>query len=1334
MTDHAGVAEHLPPFLAAIDLPQSNSASDILSANQLAYTGALFVTVTPEKIDGVLKFLRDTAGRSDVYLDVSTLPSTQDIVDLLDGGAAKVFVASGQVPALQEVPNLDSSRIVYHPTVSAGEAEDQLSGTGFGLYLHNVQNIGAVGSILKAMGKTRPAVYVSKEGMREAEAVKLRTLNAVPIVGSHQLTVAAEPTDDGIRVASLLLAKTKSDRADGLFTTLVTDERGIALGLIYSNEESVAESLRSGRGVYWSRKRGLWRKGDTSGDWQELVRIETDCDDDCLRFVVRQQGSGFCHLLTATCFGEYRGLSKLQKTLQSRKRSAPEGSYTARLFNDSKMLNAKIMEEASELCEASSKEEIAAEAADVLYFALTKATAAGVTLEDIERNLDGKSVKVKRRKGDAKGPFAEKFGVVTNGTSSHTNGASTTNGAPTKDEVREAESQPKSKADAAGLNGDGRIQMRRYVTKDEAPETIREALKRPSQRSTDKIMAIVRPIINDVREQGDKALLSYTHKFEKATSLTSPVLKAPFPESLMQLPPETIEAIDISFENIRKFHAAQREEKPLEVETMPGVVCSRFVRPIERVGLYVPGGTAVLPSTALMLGVPAMVAGCKTIVLASPPRADGKLTPEIVYVAHKVGAESIVLAGGAQAVAAMAHGTESVSKVDKILGPGNQFVTAAKMLVSNDTTAQVSIDMPAGPSEVLVIADKTALPAFVASDLLSQAEHGVDSQVVCIAVDLTEQQVRAIEDELHAQATALPRVDMVRGAISHSVMLVTRTLDEALELSNAYAPEHLILQVADSIAVRERIMNAGSVFCGPWTPESVGDYSAGVNHSLPTYGPHGRKMLKAVFYARFHPERGPSVVHQYPNGSIIPAFADQVESQQPLVSWSDVSAYVIPPYEVCNRPFSICAEGHRILGFPVSLEDPKYERNRFTFNVCFVLNETEDVKPWLAAVNKTVAFFQALEEEDGLLQTEEDLPGLRWAGEDGYPAQSTGVVYKLLKSIVEDLNTYEETCIRLNSYHVLNLRLVHPQPPPPKVQAWDVPLLIRDLPSPEHWTWDLTLQRIHPYLDGVNPIQRIAELADVELKLVKRAVRELVFHHRALLLDLFHFQAIYTPTKDFAWFVADVEMQEECARYVALPPTKDPTPHEPQPPISASVLITLYTSLAPSTPLHSFVQTHYTTLLTHCIDIRRLITFGTTKGFLRRIYRYALALDNNNLGLKSQTSRTGEGSAKTGGSSPAKSKSKSNEDAVREFERAWKRAAMSSGWATPPAEPPALLSPGAGGEEGAGREEEVDEKLRGFLDGRHCFDEMRLALRMSERELLARFDGGRLGEVLVFNK
>jgi phosphoribosyl-ATP pyrophosphohydrolase/phosphoribosyl-AMP cyclohydrolase/histidinol dehydrogenase len=484
------------------------------------------------------------------------------------------------------------------------------------------------------------------------------------------------------------------------------------------------------------------------------------------------------------------------------------------------------MEEAEELCDAKSKEDVAFEAADLIYFALTKAVSAGVTLADIERSLDAKSVKVKRRQGDAKGKWAEKEGIPSSGVS---NG--TTKPVDAKEVVDEAVSLPKSKDDSAGLEN-GRIQMTRYNAAETSVEVLQKALQRPSQKSPELIMGIVNPIIKDVQTRGDVALLEYTHKFDKATSLKSAVLKAPYPKELMNLSPETIKAIDISFENIRKFHAAQKEEKPLQVETMPGIICSRFSRPIERVGLYVPGGTAVLPSTALMLGVPAMVAGCKKIVLASPPRADGSITPEIVYVAHKVGAESIVLAGGAQAVAAMAYGTESVSKVDKILGPGNQFVTAAKMYVSNDTNAGVSIDMPAGPSEVLVIADKTANPAFVASDLLSQAEHGTDSQVILIAIDLSETELKAIEDELHAQATALPRVDIVRGAIEHSVTLVVRDLKEAMTLSNEYAPEHLILQIKDAVDAVDLVENAGSVFIGEWTPESVGDYSAGVNHSL----------------------------------------------------------------------------------------------------------------------------------------------------------------------------------------------------------------------------------------------------------------------------------------------------------------------------------------------------------------------------------------------------------------------------------------------------------------------------------------------------------------------
>lgn len=527
---------------------------------------------------------------------------------------------------------------------------------------------------------------------------------------------------------------------------------------------------------------------------------------------------------TATCFGEYRGISHLQKTLASRKESAPAGSYTARLFSDENLLRAKIMEEADELCQAKTKDEIAFEAADLIYFALAKCTGAGVSFQDIERNLDAKSLKVTRRKGDAKEKWAGKDAAQA---SSEEIG---------KEGVKLVSGTVKPATEPSSVKANEGIKMARFNSKTSTPKELEEVLKRPAQRTSD-IMGIVTPIIESVKQRGDAALIEYAAKFDKAVGLQSAVLSAPFPPELMRLPQETIDAIDLSFENIRKFHEGQKETGTLVVETMPGVKCSRFVRPIERVGLYIPGGTAVLPSTALMLGVPALVAGCKRIIFASPPRKDGSVTPEIVYVAHKVGAEAIVLAGGAQAVAALAYGTETVPKVDKILGPGNQFVTAGKMFVSNDTGAGVSIDMPAGPSEVLVIADAEANPAFVASDLLSQAEHGVDSQVILIAVRLTEEQLIAIEEELERQALALPRVDIVRGSISHSVTLQTDTIEEAVELSNQYAPEHLILQIKDASKAVDLVQHAGSVFIGHWTPESVGDYSAGVNHSLRMFPP-----------------------------------------------------------------------------------------------------------------------------------------------------------------------------------------------------------------------------------------------------------------------------------------------------------------------------------------------------------------------------------------------------------------------------------------------------------------------------------------------------------------
>ncbi|KAF2707263.1 histidine biosynthesis trifunctional protein [Pleomassaria siparia CBS 279.74] len=815
-----------PALLASIDLTTYTNSTQGLNPSALAIVGHVFARVTPDLVDNALLHLQQSVGRYTNYLSVEFLTSIDDVVSLLDAGAAKVFVSRSQLNQLLGL-KVDQNRLVLAlPGIAKQDIIETIGDTVIDVYAHQIHDVDLVEAWLKEYGTERPDVFVSFATPVIGDVLRISKLSAIPLIPAESLTLDPKKEPELMSVAKLVMANATSDRPDGLFSTLVTDERGAALGLVYSSEESVSESLRTGRGVYQSRKRGLWYKGETSGDIQELVSISLDCDHDCLRFVVRQKGKGFCHLATATCFGHYTGLSRLQQTLQNRKASAPEGSYTARLFNDPQLLRAKILEEATELCDATSKDHIAFEAADLLYFALAKCVSAGVSLEDVERNLDAKSIKVKRRQGDAKPAFAAQVAAAA---------APAANGTSTKEVVKEAASIPKSQDDSAGLKN-GRIAMRRYIASKETRETVRAALQRPSQRSSDSIIAICNPIIDAVKTRGDAALLEYTHKFDRATSLTTPVLKAPFPVSLMQLAPETIKAIDVSFENIRKFHAAQKEDKPLVVETMPGVVCSRFVRPIEGVGLYVPGGTAVLPSTALMLGVPAMVAGCKRIVIASPPRADGSITPEIVYAAHKVGAESIVLAGGAQAVAALAYGTESVSKVDKILGPGNQFVTAAKMIVSNDTNAGVSIDMPAGPSEVLVVADATANPAFVASDLLSQAEHGVDSQVILIAVGLDETQLAAIEDELHAQANALPRVDIVRGAIEHSITLVVDTIEEALTLSNEYAPEHLILQVNNAESVVAHVQNAGSVFVGQWTPESVGDYSAGVNHSLPTMG------------------------------------------------------------------------------------------------------------------------------------------------------------------------------------------------------------------------------------------------------------------------------------------------------------------------------------------------------------------------------------------------------------------------------------------------------------------------------------------------------------------
>jgi histidinol dehydrogenase len=365
--------------------------------------------------------------------------------------------------------------------------------------------------------------------------------------------------------------------------------------------------------------------------------------------------------------------------------------------------------------------------------------------------------------------------------------------------------------------------------------------KRPKMDFT-SVFGIVEPILDQVEKDGDEALKALTKKFEGA-ELESVTINPS--EVSVSLSEEIKTAIDTAFDNIYRFHKAQKTP-PLKVKTMKGVTCRKVTRPIERVGLYVPGGTAVLPSTAMMLSIPAMIAGCSTIVLATPPRADGSIAPEIIYIAQKAKVDKILLTGGAQAVAAMAFGTESVPKVDKIFGPGNQYVTAAKMILQN-SEAQISIDMPAGPSEVLVIADEQANPAYVAADLLSQAEHGADSQVVLVATSQFDPE--ALERELEKQLNQLPRKEMALKALENSFSLIVDSLNDAFNFSNSYAPEHLIVNVKDAEEYSDQIINAGSVFFGQFTPESVGDYASGTNHTLPTYG--YAKMYSGVNLASF---------------------------------------------------------------------------------------------------------------------------------------------------------------------------------------------------------------------------------------------------------------------------------------------------------------------------------------------------------------------------------------------------------------------------------------------------------------------------------------------------
>ncbi|WP_455587433.1 histidinol dehydrogenase [Bacteroides sp.] len=356
-----------------------------------------------------------------------------------------------------------------------------------------------------------------------------------------------------------------------------------------------------------------------------------------------------------------------------------------------------------------------------------------------------------------------------------------------------------------------------------------DLLRRPAL-NTENLFDTVRGIIDRVRTEGDKAVIECEATFDKVELDSLVVTEEELREGTAQVSEELKAAISLAKRNIESFHAAQRFVTK-KVETMPGVTCWQKAVGIEKVGLYIPGGTAPLFSTVLMLAVPAKIAGCREVVLCTPPDRNGKIHPAILFAAQQAGVNKIFKAGGVQAIAAMAYGTESVPKVYKIFGPGNQYVTAAKQLVS---LRDVAIDMPAGPSEVEVLADASANPVFVAADLLSQAEHGVDSQAILITT--SEQLLTKVVDEVERQLAELPRREIAEKSLANSKLILVKDMDEAVELTNEYAPEHLIVETENYMEVAERVVNAGSVFLGSLSPESAGDYASGTNHTLPTNG------------------------------------------------------------------------------------------------------------------------------------------------------------------------------------------------------------------------------------------------------------------------------------------------------------------------------------------------------------------------------------------------------------------------------------------------------------------------------------------------------------------
>lgn len=653
-------------------------------------------------------------------------------------------------------------------------------------------------AIVKAAGAAK--VTIAGGVTTSAEIAALDKLGADAQVGMAIYTGALDPAD-------ALAAVLTTDRPDTLWPTVVCDEAGVALGLVYSSPESLRAAVAERRGIYFSRSRGaLWRKGESSGDTQELLRIDIDCDRDALRFTVRQSGRGFCHIGTRTCFGQARGVAALARRLAEPIATRDPASYTTRLLRDPTLLASKLREEADELCEARTTAEITHEAADVIFFTLTRLAAAGVPLEAVERELDRRALKVSRRPGNAKpeqgnrGARGEAAGELAEG-------------------LRESASPSASPSAVSAPSAVQPVRLLRLAAPSDLPTLRRSAIDRAT-------LAAASVIVEDVRARGPAAVRFHAERLgDLAPSAAIVIERAELGRALDALDRDDRAVLERAASRIRAFAEAQRACLHELAMPVPGGHAGHAVAPVERAGCYAPGGRFPLPSSVLMTAITARAAGVQTVYVASPRPALATLAAAAI-----AGADALLAVGGAQAIAALAWGCDPLPPCDAVVGPGNRWVTAAKQLVAG----HVSIDMLAGPSELLVLADDTADPRTVAADLLAQAEHDTDACAVLVSTsrDLIEQ----VEAELGSQLATLPTAPTARAALANGYAVLARDIDEAIALADRFAPEHLEVLTRDAEAVAKRCAHYGGIFVGPGAAEVVGDYGVGPNHTLPTGG------------------------------------------------------------------------------------------------------------------------------------------------------------------------------------------------------------------------------------------------------------------------------------------------------------------------------------------------------------------------------------------------------------------------------------------------------------------------------------------------------------------